>query len=124
MGFKDGTANLDAADAELMARNVWATAGDGQAWMAGGSYLVSRRVRIRIEAWDRTPTGEQETIFGRRKATGAPLGGHDEHDPGAARRAAGGRPHPARQSPHRRAPASASGSFAAATTSTTASHPA
>jgi deferrochelatase/peroxidase EfeB len=81
MGFKDGTANLDTGDGTLMARNVWAAAADGQPWMAGGSYLVSRRVRIRVEAWDRTPAGEQESIFGRHKASGAPFGGHQEHDP-------------------------------------------
>jgi deferrochelatase/peroxidase EfeB len=80
MGFKDGTANLDASDTALMESNVWAAAGDGQTWMAGGSYLVSRRVRIRIEAWDRTPIGEQESIFGRRKGNGAPFGGSQEHD--------------------------------------------
>jgi deferrochelatase/peroxidase EfeB len=80
MGFKDGTANLDTADEAMMRSNVWAASSDGQAWMAGGSYLVSRRVRIRIEAWDRTPIGEQESIFGRRKASGAPFGGTSEHD--------------------------------------------
>jgi deferrochelatase/peroxidase EfeB len=80
MGFKDGTANLDASDDGLMRSNVWAGASDGQAWMAGGTYLVSRRVRIRIEAWDRTPIGEQESIFGRRKGNGAPFGGSQEHD--------------------------------------------
>ena len=80
MGFKDGTANLDASDAGLMRSNVWAAASDGQTWIAGGSYLVSRRVRIRIEAWDRTPIGEQESIFGRRKGNGAPFGGSSEHD--------------------------------------------
>ena len=80
MGFKDGTANLDASDADLMGSNVWASASDGQPWITGGSYLVSRRVRIRIEAWDRTPIGEQESIFGRRKGNGAPFGGSSEHD--------------------------------------------
>jgi deferrochelatase/peroxidase EfeB len=63
-----------------MRSNVWAAASDGQNWIAGGSYLVSRRVRIRIEAWDRTPIGEQESIFGRRKGNGAPFGGSAEHD--------------------------------------------
>ena len=120
MGFKDGTANLDASDAGLMRSNVWAAASDGQAWIAGGSYLVSRRVRIRIEAWDRTPIGEQESIFGRRKGNGAPFGG-------SVRARPGGRPRscrPMRTSAWRiRArgrPASGSGSSAGATTSTTA----
>jgi deferrochelatase/peroxidase EfeB len=30
--------------------------------------------------WDRTPLGEQQTIFGREKLSGAPLGMHNEHD--------------------------------------------
>ncbi len=81
MGFKDGTANLDSADAGLMAANVWADRADGTDWMHGGSYLVSRRVRIRVEAWDRTPIGEQESFVGRRRTSGAPFGGQAEHDP-------------------------------------------
>jgi deferrochelatase/peroxidase EfeB len=81
MGFKDGTANLDPDDGARMRRNVWAAASDGQAWMAGGSYLVSRRIRIRIEAWDRSSLHEQEHSVGRRKGSGAPFGGHGEHDP-------------------------------------------
>jgi deferrochelatase/peroxidase EfeB len=56
--------------------------------MAGGTYLVARRVRIRTESWDRTPIGEQEQIFGRRKADGAPLGKRHEHDPVDVRRLA------------------------------------
>ena len=40
MGFKDGTANIRAEDAEAMDRFVW-VGGDGPAWMRGGSYLVT-----------------------------------------------------------------------------------
>jgi deferrochelatase/peroxidase EfeB len=86
MGFKDGSNNLDPSDRTRMAENVWADGGDGQPWMAGGTYLVARRIRIRTESWDRTPIGEQEQIFGRHKADGAPLGGRHEQDPVDARR--------------------------------------
>ena len=80
MGFKDGTANLDPAKADRMDRNVWAAPGAGFGWMAGGSYLVARKIRIRIEQWDRTALGEQEKFVGRVKDSGAPLGGTAEHE--------------------------------------------
>ena len=48
--------------------------------MAGGSYLVARRIRMHIEIWDRTPLQEQEDIIGRDKGEGAPLGQQAEFD--------------------------------------------
>jgi deferrochelatase/peroxidase EfeB len=81
MGFRDGTANLDPSDDDLMNRNVWAAAADGPTWMADGTYLVARKIRIRIEQWDRTALGEQERFVGRSKESGAPPGGTEESDP-------------------------------------------
>ncbi|MBO3751611.1 deferrochelatase/peroxidase EfeB [Streptosporangiaceae bacterium NEAU-GS5] len=93
MGFKDGTHNLKAEDTALVRDHVWAGPGDGPAWMAGGSYLVTRKIRMQIETWDRTSLAEQEAIFGRDKGEGAPLTGKKEFDtPDFARKAADGAP--------------------------------
>ena len=81
MGFKDGTANLDPCDSSLMDKLVWTGTGNGEpGWARGGSYQVVRLIRMLVERWDRTPLGEQQTIFGRSKAEGAPLGMSNEHD--------------------------------------------
>ncbi|MGY2051136.1 iron uptake transporter deferrochelatase/peroxidase subunit [Methylobacterium sp. JK268] len=80
LGFKDGTANLQADDAALMQRQVWVGPQDGEpAWAQNGSYQVIRFVRNLVERWDRTPLGEQERIIGRHKDSGAPLGETREH---------------------------------------------
>ena len=82
MGFKDGTANLKAEEAGT-AEAVWVAAGDDPAaeWLAGGSYLVVRRIRMLIESWDRAQLGEQENVIGRDKVEGAPLSGGTEFSP-------------------------------------------
>jgi len=74
-GFKDGTANMRAEDTALVNKEVWAGGSD---WMAGGSYLVSRKIRMTIETWDRTSLREQERVIGRNKGEGAPLSGGTE----------------------------------------------
>jgi deferrochelatase/peroxidase EfeB len=81
MGFKDGTNNLKLEDRELLDAHVWVAKHDDQEWLAGGSYLVTRRIRMMIEPWDRTPMSDQENIIGRTKGTGAPLSGKGEFDP-------------------------------------------
>jgi deferrochelatase/peroxidase EfeB len=80
-GFKDGTANLKAEDTDLLRDHLWAQPGDGPFWMEGGSYMVTRKIRMLIETWDRTSLGEQEEIVGRTKGSGAPMGRTGEFDP-------------------------------------------
>ncbi|MFE3327394.1 iron uptake transporter deferrochelatase/peroxidase subunit [Streptomyces sp. NPDC059176] len=80
MGFKDGTRNISGSDDAALEKHVWVSEKDGPSWMAGGSYLVARRIRMNIEAWDRTPLQEQEDIFGRDKGEGAPVGRAKERD--------------------------------------------
>ena len=82
-GFKDGTNNLKAEDPAALAEHVWVQPDDvpgKAAWMAGGSYLVARRIRMHIEVWDRTNLQEQEQVIGRTKGQGAPLGQRQEFD--------------------------------------------
>jgi deferrochelatase/peroxidase EfeB len=77
-GFKDGTANILADDTAALDEHVWVSASEGPAWLAGGSYLVARRIAMLIETWDRTRLAEQDRVVGRDKAQGAPLSGGDE----------------------------------------------
>ncbi|MGO9455826.1 MAG: iron uptake transporter deferrochelatase/peroxidase subunit [Acidimicrobiales bacterium] len=80
LGFHDGTANRQVLDPGGLEQVVWVGQGGDQPWMAGGTYLVARRIRVYLEAWARTPLESQEAAVGRRKASGAPLGGHDQFD--------------------------------------------
>jgi deferrochelatase/peroxidase EfeB len=79
MGMKDGTANIRAEDTQAMDRFVWVD--EGPSWMRGGSYMVTRRIRMLLEIWDRSSLEDQEQTIGRHKYSGAPLGGSDEFDP-------------------------------------------
>jgi len=79
-GFKDGTNNLKAEDPSALSESVWVAGDDDQAWMAGGSYLVARRIRMLIEQWDRAVLKEQQAVIGRDKREGAPLGQTKEFD--------------------------------------------
>jgi deferrochelatase/peroxidase EfeB len=78
MGFKDGTANIKLQDTARLNDSVWVGDETDQAWMRGGSYLVSRRIRMFLEAWDRDYLADQENVIGRSKDSGAPLGATTE----------------------------------------------
>jgi deferrochelatase/peroxidase EfeB len=79
MGFKDGTNNIKLEDRDVLARHVWISG--EPAWLRGGTYMVTRRIRMLIEVWDRASLDDQEVTIGRRKASGAPFGKSDEFDP-------------------------------------------
>ena len=94
-GFKDGTANVKAEDPAMLAEHVWVGGDDdpAAAWLAGGSYLVARRINMNIETWDRASLREQEKIIGRDRPAGAPLSGGTEFtEPDFALAGRGGRP--------------------------------
>jgi deferrochelatase/peroxidase EfeB len=81
MGFKDGTNNINAEDPpSQLNKHLWVQKSDGPEWMAGGSYAVTRRIRMLIEVWDRNSLNDQEDTFGRKKFSGAPQTGSQEHD--------------------------------------------
>lgn len=77
-GFKDGTANITSDDYAAQHKFVWVQAGDGPAWMEGGTYLAARKIRMNLETWDAESVVEQELTIGRAKGSGAPLSGGSE----------------------------------------------
>ena len=81
-GMKDGTANIKSEDTAAMDEYVWVD--DGPAWMRGGSYMVTRRIRMMLEVWDRSSLADQEETIGRQKYSGAPLGEDGRVRPAAA----------------------------------------
>lgn len=94
-GFKDGTANLKAEDPAALDAHLWVGADDDPkaSWLAGGSYLVARRIAMNLETWDRTSMREQETIVGRDRREGAPMSGGTEFtEPDFALTGRGGQP--------------------------------
>jgi deferrochelatase/peroxidase EfeB len=80
LGFKDGTNNIKSENAGDIDDFVWVSDATDQPWMTGGSYLVTRRIRMLIESWDTDFLADQEAVIGRSKTSGAPLTGKNEFD--------------------------------------------
>jgi deferrochelatase/peroxidase EfeB len=80
MGFKDGTNNIKREDTKAFDTHVWVSDAD-QSWMNDGTYVVTRRIRMLLESWDRDYLADQENVFGRNKGSGAPKGAAREFDP-------------------------------------------
>jgi dye decolorizing peroxidase len=74
-GQVDGTANPEPGTAEYDAV-VWASDG----WLAGGTGMVVRRIRMNLDTWDRLDRSGREASVGRTLADGAPLTGTREFD--------------------------------------------
>ncbi|GGV76186.1 hypothetical protein GCM10010340_44490 [Streptomyces griseoloalbus] len=77
MGQVDGTRNPKPADADFD-RRIFVPEKGEPAWMANGSYVVVRRIRMLLDDWEKLPVKEQENVIGRRKSDGAPLSGGTE----------------------------------------------
>lgn len=78
MSQPDGTVNPQPGSAQFD-EVVWIP--DGPSWLAGGTVLVLRRIRLLMDTWDILDRETQELVIGRKLETGAPLGRENETDP-------------------------------------------
>ena len=74
-GQVDGTVNVTPGTDDFE-ELVWVRDG----WLAGGTSLVLRRIRMDLDRWDRLDRSGREQATGRKLSTGAPLTGTEEHD--------------------------------------------
>ena len=81
LGFKDGTNNVLADQPGQFDEFVWSDGRGEPAFMRGGTVMVYRRIRTRLELWNATSLNDQQQAIGRFKVSGAPLTGTHEHDP-------------------------------------------
>ncbi len=79
MGQVDGTVNPVPGTPDFD-QVVWSDGG-GRPWMAGGTMMVIRRIRMHLDAWDALDRASKELVVGRRLDNGAPLTGEKETDP-------------------------------------------
>jgi dye decolorizing peroxidase len=79
MGQVDGTVNPVPGTPDFD-EVVWDD-GRSQAWLAGGTMMVLRRIRMNLDTWDEMDRTSKELAVGRRLDTGAPLTGLRESDP-------------------------------------------
>lgn len=79
MGQVDGTINPVPGTADFD-EVVWDDGG-AQPWMAGGTQMVLRRIRMNLDTWDELDRTSKELVVGRRLDNGAPLNGQRETDP-------------------------------------------
>ncbi|MET9253699.1 iron uptake transporter deferrochelatase/peroxidase subunit [Streptomyces sp. NPDC003717] len=77
MGQIDGTRNPKPAEPDFDRRIFVPERGEPD-WMANGSYVVVRRIRMLLDDWERLSAKAQEGVIGRRKSDGAPLSGGGE----------------------------------------------
>lgn len=74
-GQVDGTTNPEPGTADFDGV-VW----NDEGWLAGGTGMVLRRIRMDLDKWDRLDRGGRDASVGRTLANGAPLTGSDEFD--------------------------------------------
>lgn len=78
MGQIDGTNNPRPSEKDFNKR-IFVPSSGSPGWMANGSYVVVRRIRMLLDDWEKRSAAEQEKVIGRRKSDGAPLSGGGEH---------------------------------------------
>jgi deferrochelatase/peroxidase EfeB len=78
MGQIDGTNNPKPND-PTFDKKIFVADDVDQKWLAGGTYVVFRRIRMLLDSWDGIDKARQERVIGRTKDTGAPLTGGGEH---------------------------------------------
>ena len=76
MGQIDGTNNPKPQQPDFATR-IFCGA-EAPDWLAGGSYVVLRRIRMLLDDWENLPEERRERVIGRRTSDGAPLSGGTE----------------------------------------------